>query len=371
LRDNLAERLLATVMQWSLDDVVQERPILQALATFKYDEYQQYFPGMRFIESLAMWLSQFPDEYQKRIAYNFVRNRLIFISDTEMNHLVSIAFQDFIRPVLIHRTALELEVPNYSLSRIIRSVTYQSLQRRSLFLGLSDGAHIGTFRRNNPQLSNEQVRQNYEIPEDRANDMQEELKNDLHKILGRDPTDTERRFCTVFLLDDFSASGLSFLRKTEASYKGKIAKVLNSIYAENGDLRNAVDLDAIHVCVVLYCATTQAKTHLNHELSNCIKQYSSNAACSIQVIQEIPLNVCIQDDYDDELIGLLKEHFDKDIVDRHFRVGRHERPYLGYDEGALPLVLAHNTPNNSIPLLWFDKTRKYQGLFPRVSRHRR
>ena len=59
MRDALAERLLANVMQWTPADVAEQRPKLQALAAFKYDEYQQFSPGMRFVESLALWLDFF------------------------------------------------------------------------------------------------------------------------------------------------------------------------------------------------------------------------------------------------------------------------------------------------------------------------
>ena len=56
MRDILAEKLLVRVMNWNEEEVSRERPFLQAMATFKYDEYQQFAPGMKFIESLAMWL---------------------------------------------------------------------------------------------------------------------------------------------------------------------------------------------------------------------------------------------------------------------------------------------------------------------------
>ena len=58
MRDQLAERLLARVMAWSPEDVARERPVLQAMAAYKYDEYQQFSPGMRFVESLALTLSR-------------------------------------------------------------------------------------------------------------------------------------------------------------------------------------------------------------------------------------------------------------------------------------------------------------------------
>jgi len=45
-------------MEWSNEDIARQRPVLQALASSKYDEYQQFSPGMRFVESLALWLQQ-------------------------------------------------------------------------------------------------------------------------------------------------------------------------------------------------------------------------------------------------------------------------------------------------------------------------
>ena len=44
---------------------------------------------------------------------------------------------------------------------------------------------------------------------------------------------------------------------------------------------------------------------------------------------------------------------------------------LGFADGRLPLVLSHNTPNNSIYLIWAEDGHKVLGLFPRVSRHKR
>ncbi len=67
---------------------------------------------------------------------------------------------------------------------------------------------------------------------------------------------------------------------------------------------------------------------------------------------------------------MLSEYFDDSIIDEHYKRGKHDRPYLGFNECSLPLVLSHNTPNNSIPLLWFEEDRKHRGLFPRVPRHR-
>ena len=139
MRDFLAEKLLAKVMGWNAEDVSRERPILQALAAFKYDEYHQYSPGMRFIESLACWLEQFSTRQKRNIAYQFIKSRLIFISDREIEHLVSIAFRDIIRPRLIKETANRVGIAETSVQRIVMSMDYNIVLRQCLFLGLSTG----------------------------------------------------------------------------------------------------------------------------------------------------------------------------------------------------------------------------------------
>ena len=59
MRQRLAEKLLLKIMQWDVDEVQVERPMLQAISNFKYDEYRQFSPGMLFLGSLTSWLRQF------------------------------------------------------------------------------------------------------------------------------------------------------------------------------------------------------------------------------------------------------------------------------------------------------------------------
>src|ERR1700730_2310167 len=108
MKDATAEKLLAHLLQWGPQDVARERPVLQAMASYKYDEYQQFSAGMRFVESLARWLDQFKSAEEKQIAYDFVKHKLLFCSSREMNHLVGVAYPDHIRPFLLRRTAASL-----------------------------------------------------------------------------------------------------------------------------------------------------------------------------------------------------------------------------------------------------------------------
>ena len=74
---------------------------------------------------------------------------------------------------------------------------------------------------------------------------------------------------------------------------------------------------------------------------------------------------------DKDLMKMLKKekHFVREaVVSKSFEVGKNDEPWLGFDECALPVVLSHNTPNNSLPIIWQDAER-FHGLFPRISRH--
>ena len=134
MRDFLAERLLVKIMEWSPEEISDERPLLQALASFKYDNYQQFSTGIRFIESLVRWLNQFEYPAERKVAYNFIKNQLIFISNEQMSYLVNIAFNDKINPVIIRKTAQEIGLKEYLVRKIINCKEYNSNLRKCLFI---------------------------------------------------------------------------------------------------------------------------------------------------------------------------------------------------------------------------------------------
>ena len=150
-------------MAWSDEEMARERAHLESLAAYKYDEYQQFSPGLRFTESLALWLDQFDEGEERKAAYRFVRERLLFVSADEMNHLVELTFPTVIRPRLITDTSKELGVDPWRVRHIVETPEYRARRRRTLVLGLSDGARTDWFRRANPEFSNEQVFHAYDV----------------------------------------------------------------------------------------------------------------------------------------------------------------------------------------------------------------
>lgn len=371
MNNQLAEELLSKVMRWQPTDFNQIGLELQAMASYKYDEYQQFSPGMRFTESLASWLSQFaPGERVE--ALDYIRKYLVFISTAEMNHLVSIAYLDCIRPLLLDLAAAKAGIDRWKKKRIAASQAFRILQRKTLFLGLSDGARTDVFRRANPQLSNEQVRLSHELSQERIDGLLKDLKTAL-KDMGESDTAAELAeqanpaFEVVVLMDDFSASGISYLRSTEdGAVTGKIGKFLVNLSDPKNNLSRLVVKDGREVILVLYLATAKAEEKLEAEREALEKRFGLKI--SIVIVQRLPNEITLTAGTKPVIDALIQKYYDDTNETASTRLGGTDLRY-GFAACGLPLVLSHNTPNNSIGLLWADGPQM-RSLFPRVTRHK-
>jgi len=134
-----------------------------------------------------------------------------------------------------------------------------ALAKRTLFVGLSDGARIDGFRRANAgMIDNEQIILGYEISDEKWKDIYEELCNRTG--------DPKARFELVFLIDDFTGSGKTLLRIEDKKWKGKLTKFAKSIKRHSKLF--AIDYDIV---IHHYVATKQAMKHL----SEFIKQFNA------------------------------------------------------------------------------------------------
>lgn len=361
MRSALAEKLLSTIMEWRSTEISRERPLMQALSNLKYNEYQQFSIGTKFIESLVKWLSQFDTLAERQIAYNFLKNRLIFISNDQMLHLVNITFSDKINPFLIRKTAKEINLNPYLVNKILQDPAYAKVIRKSLFIGLSDGSRIDQLRRYS-NLDNEQVIPTYQINKEKVQDM---IKNLSKSGAGNN-------YDTVFLIDDFTASGTSYFRFEDGERKGKIYKTLHDIFTSSRDLYNLIDHSRpIDINIIFYIATKESLDKLEKEINDWRTATKFPFEFTIEVIQKIEESIKIDSITDKDFINLSKKYIPSTIVNEHWEKAKHKEFYLGYNECSLPLVLVHNTPNNSLPLLWYiSAANDFTGLFPRITRHK-
>lgn len=365
MKDQNAAQLLAKVMNWQDISSFPSLPQLQLLAEYKYDHYQRFGPGRRFIESLALWLQQF-DCDDREAALKFVCKRLVFFSEGELNHLVGTAYPDLIVQERIKLVAEESDLPSYKVAEICKKDRFKELQIKSLYLGLSDGARTNEVRRSSSgEISNEQIWQAYELSDEKAEDMLGELKSSLLAI-GR--IEERPRFNLIWLLDDFSGSGNTYIRYDSKSgkYKGKIRKIFERLY--KGDL---IDPHHYEVFLLLYTATRQAIDHIEYwsERFTSEKGYKS---VQVKVLCPIEPEYSLVNEQDPEISRLLKmdKYYDVRATDKHILVGGTVDARMGFAGCALPVVLSHNSPNNSIYMLWGPENYAPFGLFPRVSRHR-
>lgn len=365
MQDSNAAKLLARVMDWQdQDPVLKHVAELQLLAFFKYDYYQRFSPGRRFIESLALWLKQLEPE-DRPAALELVKEKLVFFSDAEISHLVETAYPDLIVQERLRLVAEENGIPAYKVGELARDPRFRELQLKSLYLGLSDGARTNELRRaSNHQINNEQIWQAYELGEQKSASMLKKLKLKLAKSGFQSQAP---HFNLVWLLDDFSGSGNTYIRydSETKTYDGKLQKIYEQLHE-----RNLIDPSHYEVFLVLYIATRQAIDHIEYwgERFTSERGYKP---LQLRVLCKLERSLALTNDPPPTIANLLgkTQYFDPKADDEHIRVGGTDGR-LGFANCALPVVLSHNTPNNSVYLLWGPEEFTPSGLFPRVSRHR-
>jgi hypothetical protein len=353
-------------MDWQDPEIVSRYvPSLQLLADYKYDHYQRFGPGNRFVESLALWLNQF-DKADRPAALDLVSERLIYFSEAELSHLVETAYPDLIVQELLQLVAEEQDIPAHRIGAIRRHPRFKELQLKSLYLGLSDGARTNELRRaSDGEIGNEQIWQAYELGEDKALDMGSELKEKL-KLSGF--SSSESRFNLVWLLDDFSGSGNTYIRfdSKQGRYKGKLKKVYERLH--RGDL---ADTSHYEVFLLLYVATRKAIDHINYWAERFTSEHGYKPL-QVRVVCMIEDTEALSRNWPSPLRSILTNpaYYDDRASDKHILVGGTTDAQLGFAACALPVILSHNTPNNSVYILWGPESYRFFGLFPRVSRHR-
>lgn len=356
---------LSEIMGWDTDLARQEFNWLRLMSRMKYDGYHDFLAGARFIESLADWLQQF-ESSERQAAYGLVRNWLVYVSAAEMNHLVELFYPETVLWQIQKTVADRLKIPNYLVWATEESrALYRRLLRQTLFVELSDGARIDLFRRANAgHINNEQIMT--------APRMNEQKWEEVLADLRRDLNDAEAQFAFVFLVDDFIASGTTLVREESGAWKGKLAKfwcdvqaVLATHFEPNWRL-------GVHH----YLATHRATAAVDERHRQALAQLGAgnwfdNVTFTFGAIlaEDLPLDA----DRHAAFLPLTNKYYDRSIETRHTELGG-TGAQLGFGACALPLILEHNTPNNSVALLWADTDgdagqHAMRPLFRRRQRH--
>lgn len=356
---------LSILLGWDDETAQAEFAWLRLMSRMKYDDYQDFLAGIRFIESLADWLQQFRAD-EREYAYRFIRSRLVFFSAGEMRHLVELFYPETVEPYLLTCTAQLKKIRRYEVwANRDASDLYGKLLRKSIFIELSDGARIDVFRRaNERRISNEQVVNAPRINKAKWDEMLTELRGYL--------ADTAARFAFVFLVDDFTASGKTLLRKEDGQWKGKLQKCWDDL-----EIVLSTHFEPDWTLVVHhYVATRQAVTAIG-EMDRLKRSESESGKWFKKVIftygDELPPELKLSPGDVPDFARLVETYYDDSIATPAMKVGG-KKCRWGFGECGLPLILEHNTPNNSIALLWAETpggagTHAMRPLFRRRQRH--
>ncbi len=367
----LALNLIADVMAWDMEEATKEYAWLRLMSSVKYDGYSEFRAGVRFLESLATWLRQFQPS-DRPAAYDFVKYRLVYLSQAEMQRVIELFIPETVTPHLRRAAAVEVGINAWEVWGNPSGVTaFNCLLRRCLFIGLSDGSRIDILRRaNSPKLVQDQFVPMLDIGEEKWVDLGQELS----KAQG-----TSARFDNVYLIDDFTASGTTFIRQVEGRWKGKLKKFNDLIVKSREQLKERFPVsDSYALHIHHYVSTDQACRALAGRMADAQANLANRTFNVITITEglRLPPDLKMTGGEDIPVLGLCDSYYDDHLYKRlkkHCDEAGQTNMKLGYADCALPVVLEHNTPNNAISLLWAETMGRdghaMRPLFRRRDRH--
>lgn len=309
-----------------------EIPLYENIINF-FTEEDSLFSNYRYFYSHNLkfplirdqWLSQFDSHSVKEQMLSLVLTNLIYISDRELQN-----------QIYTYSKALDLFVSKEN-----------SIDKKSVIIvGLSDGARLDLVRSFSDQVMNYQI-----LPDFRIN--REKAQTILKKMQA---TGGQSEVLKIILVDDFLGSGLSLLRKEQGVWKGKLIRVINELIPLFKD-----KFALCEICLSYYYASENGLNYLKRMIEMLLSDKRIHISMNIYGASIVP-QARISDN---QRIILEKQYRKMPITDVHYSLGGMEKPYLGFAASQLLLVFEHNTPNNSLPIIWQGPN----ALFPRKQRH--
>lgn len=370
----LALRLIAEIMSWDDDVATREYRWLREISAAKYDGYADFRAGVRFLESLATWLKQFkPDDRPK--AYAFIKHRLVYVSPAELLCLVESFIPECVTPTLRSTVAQELGVKAYEIWKTAEGAkAFNRRLRRTLFVGMSDGSRIDVLRRANAgRISTEQVVPMLNVDDDKWRDIGENLASEP----GMSDKD---KYDRVYLIDDFTASGTTFIRFADGKWKGKLSKFNTMVKKARDNLKEAFPIaEGYSLHIHHYISSHQAREALDERIEEAKTAWTERTFGDAFISEglRLPKSLKLSEPADAAILDLCDRYYDHALFKRlqkHCEQAGQTDMKRGYADCALPVVLDHNTPNNSIPLIWAETAgdsgaHPMRPLFHRRDRH--
>jgi hypothetical protein len=376
VNDRMGLSLIAEVMGWPEDQAkaTQEYAWLRMMSSVKYDGYSFFRAGVRFVETLATWLKQF-ERADRVVAYEFVKRRLVYFSLPEIQCLVDNFIPEVVMPDLREVVAADLGLRPYEVWKDAKgALAFSRRLRKVLFVGLSDGSRIDLLRRSNfSRISQEQVVPMMNVDNEKWRDLNA-------KLVSHDAMQPAEKFEDVYLVDDFAASGTTFIRQVGGKWKGKLKKFNDIVVTARRDLNDEFPIaQGYSLHIHHYISSNQARQNLDEKLATAAVDWADRSFGAYKITEGLilPAMLALSHPDDAEMLRLCDKYYDHALfkrLEKHCLEAGMSTMKLGYAECALPVVLEHNTPNNSIPLLWAETAgengaHSMEPLFFRRDRH--
>lgn len=379
MRFDLAKQFLVQLMDWDEIEATKRLEEIDLMADIKYDSYDQFMPGIKFVGNFYLWLSQFEKMEDRKLMYEFVKKYIIYINSTQVSHLIDLLYNTKIIPLIREKVVNDFKqkgvtVNKYNYKHLDNTQEFKVHKRKTLFIGLSDGSHIDIVRRSS-YLDNDQVLTNYYPDDTKIEDLEKKLSSS--KELENEAT---RKFESIVLIDDFTASGSSFIRvKDDGTFGGKLPTFF-TVLENNKKFKNLL-ADGYEVCLFFLIATKNALTYIEDLLEKYMQQHQG-LTVQVECIQTLDEDAKFTNHQEQEARQMLdiiarKRYINEskltDAYKKSYDDDAEKRYHLGYKQCALTVVLNHNTPNNSLPIIWQpkreDKAQPLYPLFYRITRH--
>jgi hypothetical protein len=362
MNDKMTQRINRIAHSLMIDDQVENLKRLAFMAEYKYDHYEMYIPGGRFFDHLGNWLEQF-DVDDRRTAVEMLCERMVFLSQREMQELAHSLYYDCIVPNLLDLIIKKEKLEPYDF-RTAFDKYFKPYLRKTLFIGLSDGARIDYFRRHHIELSQDQVIPYYRTPND-----------NYTKKLCEEMNDPNARFQQVIMVDDFTASGYTLLHEKDGKLEGSLTRMLKE---DEHSHRHKEIIEKTDLVLIAYYVASQQAIEQVEELIKKIPEYAVPGKTKFVTAMCLEAKDTVkQREDEDSLNKKIRELCDK-YYDETFETEgtlKSKGIRLGYGGSGLTLSMHSNTPNNSIYPLWLDRDETKNGkpfypLFRRIDRHR-
>lgn len=380
MRFNLAKQYLAQLMGWDDIETTAKLQEMDLMSDIEYDSYDQFMPGIKFVGNFYLWLSQFDDLEERKLMYDFVRKYIIYINSTQISHLIDLLYNTKIIPLIREKVVADntekgITLNKYNYKRLDNSAEFKSHKRKTLFIGLSDGSHIDIIRRNS-YLDNDQVLTNYYPDDTKIQDLTAELEKSKDVLAG-----AAKKFESIVLIDDFTASGSSFIRKKEdGTYGGKLPTFFKAL-KENNRFTSLLE-DNVEIRLYFLIATKNSLDYIRdmleqYKLENDVMDIKVDC---VQMLEEDAKFTNRQEEDAKAMMSVISkpQYVNESALTKAYKDSYPEgdtQYHLGYKKCALTVVLNHNTPNNSLPIIWQPKRDAKDGkdalypLFYRITRH--